>query len=112
MCYAFLMSVQCAYKNFNTVVVIKGKCFPLSVGCASYQVGGRSNLITHYGGIIGAAIENSQNSWRRRKTVFLSEMINIEKKTKICFFFKFCRQGKIPKYLKKIPLSMVDLGNY
>ena len=39
-------------------------------------------------------------------------MINIEKKTKICFFFKFCRQGKIPKYLKKIPLSMVDLGNY
>ena len=101
MCYAFLMSVQCAYKNFNTVVVIKGKCFPLSVGCASYQVGGRSNLITHYGGIIGAAIENSQNSWRRRKTVFLSEMINIEKKTKICFFFKFCRQGKIPKYLKK-----------
>ena len=29
-------------------------------------------------------------------------MINIEKKTKICFFFKFCRQGKIPKYLKKI----------
>ena len=83
----------------------------MSVGCASYQVGGRSNLITHYGGIIGAAVENSQNSWRRRKMAFLSGMINIEKKTKKMVFFKFCRQGKIPKYLKKIPLSMVDLGN-
>ena len=36
----------------------------------------------------------------------------LRKRQKYVFFFKFCRQGKIPKYLKKIPLSMVDLGNY
>ena len=98
--FVLCISHVCAYQNFNTVVVIKGKCFPLSVGCASYQVGGRSDLIfTHYGGIMGAAEENSQNSWRRRKTVFISVMINVEKKTKRCSS-NSVDKGEIPKYLK------------